>query len=99
MCNLSVGGISFGRVVKPGPETHGFSVDVVAMKSIAGPHPRYPNGGIDLIMPLSPGAKFDGPGPGWRSYPAGSAHFPTVSDGDALVLYLLPARAIELAGG
>ena len=49
----------------------------------------------DLIMPLSPSAKFDGRGAGFLVYPAGSAHSPTVTGGKALVLYLLPEGAIE----
>jgi hypothetical protein len=84
---------------KQGRETHEFDVDVVTMKSIAGPHHRQPNGEIGLIMPLSPRAKFGGRGAGWLVCPAGNAHFPTVSDGNALVLYLSPAGAIEFAGG
>jgi hypothetical protein len=95
MCNREAGGIRYGRVVKPGPAMHGFSVDVVEMDSLAGPHHRHPNGEIDLVMPLSPAAKFDGRGAGFLVYPAGSAHSPTVTDGKALVLYLLPEGAIE----
>jgi hypothetical protein len=95
MCNREAGGIKFGRVIKPTPDTHGFSVDVVDMRDIKGPHHRHPGGEIDLIMPLTPDAKFDGRGAGWLVYGAGSAHSPTVSDGAALVLYLLPQGAIE----
>jgi hypothetical protein len=95
MCNREAGGIRYGRVIKAGPAMHGFSVDVVEMDSLAGPHHRHPNGEIDLIMPLSPSAKFDGRGAGFLVYPAGSAHAPTVTGGKALVLYLLPQGAIE----
>ena len=95
MCAREAGGIRFGRVVKPGEATHGFSVDVVDMQPIAGPHHRHPNGEIDLIMPLTPGARFDGHAAGWLVYGPGSAHSPTVTYGRALVLYLLPAGAIE----
>jgi hypothetical protein len=95
MCNREAGGIKFGRVVKPGAETQGFSVDVVEMENLAGPHHRHPNGEIDLIMPLTPEAKFDGRGAGWLVYGPGTAHSPTVSAGRALVLYLLPQGAIE----
>src|SRR5437868_12105151 len=65
MCNREAGGIRYGRVVKPGPATHGFSVDVVEMNDIAGPHHRHPNGEIDVVMPLDRDASFDGHGPGW----------------------------------
>lgn len=95
MCTREAGGIRFGRVVKPGPELHGFSVDVVEMDDVRGPHHRHPNGEIDMIMPLTPDAKFDGRGAGWKVYGPGSAHYPTVSEGKALVLYLLPQGAIE----
>jgi len=105
MCQREGGGIRYGRVVKPGPATHGFSVDVVDMTDLAGPHHAHPNGEIDLVMPLAgPGAdglvaggeaRFDGQPAGWKVYPPGSAHRPTVSGGRALVLYLLPDGAIE----
>ena len=95
MCSREHAGIRYGRVVKPGPATHGFSVDVVDMQDIAGGHHRHPNGEIDLVMPQSGSAEFDGHGAGWLVYEAGSAHTPTVSGGRALVLYLLPQGAIE----
>lgn len=95
MCNREAGGIKYGRVVKPAPELAGCSVDVVAMENVKGPHHRHPNGEIDLIMPVTAGAKFDGHGAGWLVYGPGTAHHPTVTDGKALVLYLLPEGAIE----
>jgi len=97
MCNREGGGIKYGRVIKPGIATHGFSIDVVEMDNIKGPHHRHPNGEIDMIMPLTPGATFDGRGAGWLVYGPDSAHSPTVSEGKALVLYLLPQGAIEFA--
>jgi len=95
MCDREHGGIRYGRVIKPGAESYGFSVDVVHMDDVAGPHHRHPNGEIDLVMPLDPGARFDGHGAGWVVYPPGSEHPPTVTGGAALVLYLLPDGAIE----
>jgi hypothetical protein len=95
MCGREHAGIKYGRVVKPGAATHGFSVDVVDMDEIAGGHHRHPNGEIDLIMPVAGAARFDGRGAGWLVYESGSAHVPTVSGGRALVLYLLPQGAIE----
>lgn len=95
MCNREAGGIKYGRVIKPTDATHGFSVDVVEMEPLAGPHHRHPNGEIDLIMPLTPGAQFDGHGAGWLVYGPDSAHHPTVTQGRAIILYLLPAGAIE----
>jgi hypothetical protein len=95
ICNREAGGIRYGRVVKSGPATHGFSIDVVEMNDIAGPHHRHPNGEIDLVMPVEGNARFDGRGAGWMVYGPGTAHRPTVSGGKALVLYLLPDGAIE----
>ena len=92
MCENEHGGIKYGRVIK---DVDGFSVDVVHMQDVVGPHHRHPNGEIDLIMPISPDAKFDGHGAGWIMYGPDSAHKPTVSDGEAYVLYLLPGGAIE----
>lgn len=95
MCNRESGGIKYGRVIKPGEASHGFSVDVVDMDNLAGPYHRHPQGEIDMIMPLTAGAKFDGRGAGWLVYGPGTAHRPTVSGGRALVLYLLPKGSIE----
>ena len=95
LCNREGGGIRYGRIFKALPATHGFSVDVVEMKNIAGPHHVHPHGEIDLIVPLTDGATFDGHPAGWCVYGPGSAHRPTVANGEALVLYLLPQGAIE----
>ena len=95
MCNREAGGIKYGRVMKPSPETRGFSVDVVDMQDLKGPHHRHPKGEIDMIMPLTADAKFDGHGVGWFVYGPDTAHNPTISSGRALVLYLLPDGAIE----
>ena len=95
MCNREHAGIRYGRVVKPGPATHGYSVDVVEMENVAGGHHAHPTGEIDLVMPLSGNAEFDGHGAGWLVYEPGTAHTPTVRGGKALVLYLLPQGAIE----
>jgi len=95
MCDREHGGIRFGRVIKPTEASHDFSVDVVQMDDVAGPHHRHPRGEIDMIMPITAGARFDGRGAGWLVYGPDSAHSPTVSDGNALVLYLLPNGEIE----
>ena len=65
------------------------------MENIAGPHHTHTNGEIDLIMPLEGDALFDGHAAGWMVCPAGSSHKPTVTQGRALVLYLLPDGKIE----
>ena len=95
LCNREGGGIRYGRIFKPAPELHGFSVDVVDMADIAGPHHVHPEGEIDLVMPVEGEARFDGRPAGWLVMPPGSAHRPTVSQGRALVLYLLPNGRID----
>ena len=95
MCDREMGGIKFGRVIKPDPDLGQYSVDVVRMKDVVGPHHSHPKGEIDMIMPITPSATFDGHGRGWFVYGPDSAHKPTVSGGDALVLYLLPEGQIQ----
>lgn len=89
------GPVRFSRAIHPGGATSQFSVDVVEMDDVAGPYHGHPTGEIDLIMPLDDAAVFDGYGAGWTVYEPGTAHFPTVSGGKALVLYLLPEGAID----
>jgi hypothetical protein len=95
LCNREGGGIRYGRIFKASPELHGFSVDVVDMQDVIGPHHVHPNGEIDLVMPIDGDARFDGRPAGWLVMPPGSAHRPTVSHGRALVLYLLPQGQIQ----
>lgn len=95
LCDREGGGLRYGRIFKPADDLHGFSVDVVDMTNVAGPHHAHPKGEIDLIMPIDDAAQFDGRPAGWLVCPPGSAHRPTVSSGRALVLYLLPEGRIE----
>jgi Domain of unknown function (DUF4863) len=94
LCNREGGGIKYGRVFKPADDLHGFSVDVVDMADVAGPHHTHPLGEIDLLMPPEGDALFDGRPAGWIVKEPGSAHRPTVTQGRALVLYLLPQGQI-----
>ncbi len=98
LMNREAGGIKFGRAVKPGKEAGRFSVDVVRMKDVAGPHHVHTTGEIGAIMPISGTPAFDGKPKGWYVYPPGSSHYPTVSGGEAYILYLLPDGAIEFTG-
>lgn len=95
LCEREHGGIKFGRVIDAGKEAGRFSVDVVAMNDVKGPYHRHPHGEIDAIMPLDDSAEFDGRPAGWLVYGPESAHYPTVTKGKALVLYLLPEGAID----
>jgi hypothetical protein len=95
MCQRSAGGIRYGRVLKPTPDLNQFSVDVVEMTEVVGPHHAHPKGEIDMVMPIDAEAQFDGHGAGWLVYGPNTAHRPTVTQGRALVLYLLPEGAID----
>ncbi len=97
LCQREAGGLKYGRIFKPDAGLDGFSVDVVDMADVAGPHHTHPLGEIDLIMPLDDAATFDGHGAGWLVYGPGTAHPPTVAGGRALVLYLLPEGRIEFS--
>ena len=94
----TAGGVKFGRVIKPGADAGRFSVDVVRMKDVRGPHHIHTTGEIGAIMPIEGAPLFDGKAAGWYVYPPGSDHHPTVTDGDAYVLYFLPDGAIEFTG-
>jgi len=98
LMSREAGGIKFSRPVKPGGVAGRFSVDVVKMKNIAGPHHVHTTGEIGAIMPLSGEPRFDGKPPGWYVYPPDSDHHPTVLGGEAYVLYFLPEGAIEFTG-
>ncbi|HJN25959.1 MAG TPA: DUF4863 family protein [Rhodospirillales bacterium] len=95
MCEHGDEGRRFGRVIEPSTETHNLSVDVVQLKDIVGPHHSHPTGEVCMTMPVTEGAKFDGHEAGWCVNNPGSAHNPTVSNGEALVLYLLPDGQIN----
>jgi hypothetical protein len=86
--------VRFGRVAKAGPETDGFSIDVVLMTG-PGPRHRHPNGEVDWCMALDGEPTFDGRAPGWVVCPTDSTHVPTVAGGTMLIVYLLPDGAIE----
>jgi len=95
LCDSEHGGIKYGRIIEQGPDTSGFSVDVVLMDDLRGPYHGHPNGEIDMIIPESADARFDGKGQGWMVYAPDTEHYPTVTDGKAIVLYLLPGGAID----
>ncbi len=98
LMSREAGGIKFGRAIRPGGATGEFSVDVVRMRDVKGPHHLHPNGEIGAVLPIAGTPKFDAFEAGWYVYPPGSAHHPTISGGDAYVIYLLPEGAIEFTG-
>ena len=98
LCNREAGGIRFSRAIKPGEQAGRFSVDVVRMHDVKGPHHVHTQGEIGMIMPIDGAPRFDGMDRGWYVYAAGSDHWPTVAGGTAYVLYFLPDGAIEFTG-
>jgi hypothetical protein len=75
----------FGRVAKPGPATHGLSIDVVSMIG-AGVEHTHPRGEITLGFRAEPLGEdsaqtchFEARPPGWVVLPPGSRHVPTVT--------------------
>ena len=98
MCAQGGAGRRFGRVIESSEETGRLSVDVVDLENIVGPHHRHPAGEICMVMPVTKGARFDDMPRGWCVFEPGSDHRPTVTDGEALVLYMLPGGKIEFTG-
>jgi hypothetical protein len=98
MCTQGGEGRRFGRVVEPCEATGGLSVDVVDLVDVVGPHHRHPTGEICMVMPVTEEARFDGVGRGWCVFEPGSEHRPTVTNGEAIVLYMLPEGRIEFTG-
>jgi len=99
MCaNGEEGGPRWGRVIEPCEETGGLSVDVVDLTDLVGGLHSHPVGEICMVMPMDEQARFDGCARGWCVFEPGSEHHPTVTDGEALVLYMLPQGKIEFTG-
>jgi hypothetical protein len=88
--------VRWSRVAKSTPATDGFSIDVVDMTG-PGPRHRHPNGEVNWCVALEGQPTFDGQPPGWVVEPPNSEHVPTVAGGRMLIVYLLPAGAIEFA--
>ena len=86
--------VCWGRVAKAGPESRGFSIDVVHMNG-AGPRHRHPGGEVNYCVALEGSPTFDGQGPGWVVMPPDSVHVPTVAGGRMLIVYLLPDGQME----
>lgn len=94
-CRRGAEAIKFGRIIDACDELAACSVDLVYMNDVKGPFHTHPRGEIDMIMPIDTIAEFDGHGAGWLVYEPESSHSPTVTGGDALILYLLPGGEIR----
>jgi len=88
--------VRWSRVTKATDASGDFSIDVVDMTG-PGPRHRHPNGEVNWCVALEGTPTFDGQPAGWVVEPPNSEHVPTVADGRMLIVYLLPAGAIEFA--
>ncbi len=95
MCPNGEAGRRWGRVIEPGEETGRLSVDVVDLTDLVGSHHSHPGGEVCMVMPITKGAQFDGTSRGWCVFEPGSGHYPTVTNGEALILYMLPDGKID----
>lgn len=86
--------LSFGRVAKAGPETHGLSIDAVDIEGVGAEH-THPKGEVSLCFALSGDPRFDGHPEGWVVKEPGSHHAPTVTGGRMLIVYFLPDGALQ----
>lgn len=99
-CNIEIFGPHYRRspVFEASDETLGFSINSVYMDSLVGQYHAHPNGEINMVVPLTPGAKFCGQPAGWTAPEPGSEHFPEVAGGAAIMLYFLPRGEITYTG-
>ncbi len=95
MCANGDEGRRWGRVIEPSQETGWLSVDVVDLTDLVGSHHSHPTGEVCMVMPITPEAQFDGTSRGWCVFEQGSGHYPTVTNGEALILYMLPEGKID----
>ena len=98
MLGYEAGGVKYGRVIKPNTQAGRFSVDVVRMKNVVGPHHIHPKGEIGIILPIEGEPLFDDYDTTWYVFAPQTNHFPTVTKGDAYIIYFLPEGAIEFTG-
>jgi hypothetical protein len=111
LCDRGEPEARFSRVAKPGPLTHGMSVDVVSLQGRAVEH-THPKGEVtigfvapepaDSSATNAPTASdgtatstFDGRPPGWVFLPPGSRHVPSVVGPRMHLVYFLPDGAVE----
>ncbi|GAB7545995.1 4-hydroxylaminobenzoate lyase [Cupriavidus sp. 8B] len=99
-CNIEITGPTYRRspVFEASPQTYGFSVNSVYMDNLVGQFHAHPNGEINMIVPLNPGAEFCGRPAGWTAPEPMSEHFPEVQGGAAIMLYFLPNGEITYTG-
>lgn len=86
--------LTFGRLARATPETRDLSVDVVDMRGAGAVH-AHPRGEVSWCIPLEGDPRFEGAASGWVVLPPGSRHVPEVVGGRMLIVYFLPAGAMD----
>lgn len=98
LCDRGEPEARFCRLAKPGPETHGLSVDIVSLSGRAVEH-THPKGEVTIgfVAPDEGGdqTSFDGHPAGWVFLGPGSRHVPEVVAGRMHLMYFLPDGAVE----
>ncbi|PRP89986.1 hypothetical protein ENSA5_69290 [Enhygromyxa salina] len=89
----------FSRVAKPGPATHGLSIDVVSMVG-AGLEHTHPAGELTIGFPADMDrapdtCQFEGRPPSWVFLGPGSRHVPRVIGERMNLIYFLPDGALQ----
>ena len=85
--------LTFGRVAKPGPATHGHSLDAVDMSGAGAAH-THPNGEVSFCVATEGDPRFCGHPAGWVAVAPGSGHIPEVTGGRMVIVYFLPEGAM-----
>lgn len=84
-----------GRISEVSDRTHGYTVESGMLRDVLGNYHTHPRGEINMIGPVDKTGKFCGSGAGWRVFPPGSSHYPTVTGGTVTLLFFLPGGEIE----
>ena len=109
--NVEINGPRYrrSRISEPTADTAYFSITAVLMDSesppnnpervVRGDYHLHPYGELNMVVPLTLGAKLCGPngwqGAGWTSPAPGSHHYPEVKGGAVIALFYLPAGRIS----
>lgn len=95
LCDRGEPGARFSRVAKPGPATHGFSVDLVRLSG-AGLRHGHPQGEVTLGFAVDgDDPRFEGRAAGWVFLRPKTVHVPEVVGGTMDLIYFLPAGTVD----
>ena len=99
LCDRGSEAARFCRLAKPGPASHGMSIDVVSMIGEGLEH-THPKGEVTLGFFAAPAAlanscQFEAREPAWVVLAPGSRHVPRVTGERMNLIYFLPDGAAE----